>query len=197
MNTTNANERLYRLVLAGLLCAVAIVIPVFSPIKIQLEPASFTLASHVAIFIAMFISPGVAVAVNLGATLGFFLAGFPIVVVARAASQIVFAFLGAKYIEGHAQVATSPFKFSSLAFSFIIGIIHAVFEILAVLPFYFGGNMEAYAQRGFFVGVFMLVGVGTVIHSMVDFLIAGVVWKPLQHVLRPAKVTAQQANARS
>lgn len=186
MNSTTANQRLYRLVLAGLLCAVAIVIPIFSPFKIQLEPASFTLASHVAIFIAMFISPTVAVAVNLGATLGFFLAGFPVVVVARAFSQVVFAFVGAKYIQKHSFIATAPFRPASQIFSLLIGVLHAVCEVLIVLPFYFGGSMEKYAARGFFVGVFLLVGIGTVIHSMVDFAIAGIVWKPLQHAVRPA-----------
>ena len=47
----------FNLALTGMLIAVGIVIPLFSPVKIILEPASFTLASHVAIFIAMFISP--------------------------------------------------------------------------------------------------------------------------------------------
>ncbi len=45
----------FNLALTGMLIAVGIVIPLFSPVKIILEPASFTLASHVAIFIAMFI----------------------------------------------------------------------------------------------------------------------------------------------
>ena len=50
----------FNLALTGMLIAVGIVIPLFSPVKIILEPASFTLASHVAIFIAMFISPAMA-----------------------------------------------------------------------------------------------------------------------------------------
>ena len=35
----------YQLALAGMLIAVGIIIPTFSPIKIIIEPASFTLAS--------------------------------------------------------------------------------------------------------------------------------------------------------
>lgn len=66
----------YQLALTGMLIAIGIVIPMFSPIKVVIEPASFTLASHVAVFIAMFISPSMAVAVSLGTTLGFFLGGF-------------------------------------------------------------------------------------------------------------------------
>lgn len=99
-----SSQKLYRLVVAALLCAVGILIPMFSPIKVTIEPASFTLASHVAIFLAMFVSPGVAVSVSVGTTLGFFLAGFPITVVMRAASHIVFALVGSLYIQKHAKL---------------------------------------------------------------------------------------------
>lgn len=70
----------FQLALAGMLIAIGIVIPMFSPIKIIIEPASFTLASHVPVFIAMFISPMMAAAVALGTTLGFLLGGFPLTV---------------------------------------------------------------------------------------------------------------------
>ena len=40
----------FNLALTGMLIAVGIVIPLFSPVKINLEPASYTQASHVAIF---------------------------------------------------------------------------------------------------------------------------------------------------
>ncbi len=48
-----------------------VIIPMVMP-KIMIPPASFTLASHVPLFIAMFFTPGVAVAVALGTTFGFF-----------------------------------------------------------------------------------------------------------------------------
>lgn len=62
----------YSMVVSALLCAIGTVIPIISPLKITLEPASFTLASHVAIFIAMFISPATALFVAVGTTAGFF-----------------------------------------------------------------------------------------------------------------------------
>ncbi len=77
-----------------MLTAVGVIIPIFSPIKIILEPASFTLASHVAVFLSMFISPSVAVGVSIGTTLGFFLGGFPLVITLRAATHIIFAVSG-------------------------------------------------------------------------------------------------------
>ena len=49
-------------VLASLLIAVGTVIPMLMP-KIIIGPMSFTLASHVAVMIAIFISPAVAIAV--------------------------------------------------------------------------------------------------------------------------------------
>ena len=148
----------FNLALTGMLIAVGIVIPLFSPVKIILEPASFTLASHVAIFIAMFISPAMAVAVSLGTTLGFFLAGFPLTVVLRALR-------------------------SSLGFSFVIGVLHAFCEVLVVLPFYLNGSMpQANYEKGFFVSIFLLVGVGSVIHSMVDMCISIWLYKPISSV---------------
>ena len=43
--------------LTALLTAIAIFIPIAMPLKLVIPPASYTLGSHVAIFIAMFINP--------------------------------------------------------------------------------------------------------------------------------------------
>lgn len=165
-------------VTAALLCSMGIIIPLFSPIKIILEPASFTLASHVAIFIAMFISPSTALFVALGTTIGFLFGGFPIVVVLRALSHVVFALLGSLYIKKNKKVIES-IK-SSILFSIGIGIIHAICEVLIVIPFYFGSSLsEGYYTQGFFTSVLCLVGVGTVIHSIIDFSLSVYIWNLL------------------
>ncbi len=181
-------NNLSKVVIAALLCAVGIVIPMFSPVKLVLPPASFTLGSHVAIMIAMFISPAVAVAVSLGTTLGFLLGGFPIVIVLRALTHIVFAFVGAWVLQKMPAILKSPVQ--STIFSLLIGVIHAVCEVLIVTVFFFGDGMNAaYYTNGFFNSVILLVGVGTVVHSMVDFAISVVVWKALHvsNAIRPAK----------
>jgi niacin transporter len=176
------NRSVYHLTISGLLIAVGIVIPMVSPFKIILEPASFTLASHVAIFVAMFISPGIAVTVAIGTTIGFFLGGFPLVVVLRAASHIIFATAGAFYLHGKKAM---PSVFMLRLFSFSIAIIHAFCEVLVVSMFYFYGSMgDSYYQQGFITSVFLLVGVGTVVHSMVDFEIANVVRMAMRKHLR-------------
>ena len=169
------NSSILRLTAAGLLIAVGIVIPMFSPFKIVVPPASFTLASHVAIFIAMFISVGVAATVAVGTTLGFFLGGFSIVIVYRAASHLLFATLGALYLQ-KMRKASSLSAVGLRVFSFCIALLHAVAEVVVVSVFYFGGDMSAlYYQTGFLTSVLLLVGLGTVVHSMVDFEIANVV----------------------
>ena len=157
----------FNLALTGMLIAVGIVIPLFSPVKIILEPASFTLASHVAIFIAMFISPAMAVAVSL---------------VLRALTHVIFALAGAIYLKKHDNAPIQSVR-SSLGFSFVIGVLHAFCEVLVVLPFYLNGSMpQANYEKGFFVSIFLLVGVGSVIHSMVDMCISIWLYKPISSV---------------
>lgn len=177
------HTKVYRTMLSALLCAIGILIPMFSPLKIILEPASFTLGSHVPIFIAMFISPASAIFVSLGTTIGFFFGGFPFVVVLRALSHVIFASLGAFYLSRRTQTIES-FTGAGI-FSFFIALIHALCEIFVVTPLYFNNSMaQGYYSKGFVVSVVLLVGLGTVIHSMVDFQIALYVWKPIKRIAR-------------
>lgn len=174
--------KLISLVIAALLCAIGIVIPMFAP-KIILEPASFTLASHVPIFIALFISPPVAAAVSVGTALGFLFAGFPIVVVLRAFSHVFFAIAGAYILKRKANMLSTFGK--SALFGLTLAVIHAVSEVVVVTLFYFGNSMpKNYYANGYFMSVILLVGVGTIVHSMIDFSIALFVWKPLSRVVQ-------------
>lgn len=173
----NTKSKATRMTITALLMAIAIVIPIVMPVRIVIGPASFTLASHVPIFIAMFFSPSIAVIVALGATLGFFIAGFPIIIVLRALSQVVFALVGAKIIENRNLMNTiTDSVVKSQLFSFVIALIHAIGETAIVTVFFFGG-LGLDTTRGFFYTVFLLVGVGTLVHSMVDFMIAQYIWK--------------------
>ena len=183
---TASKTALRNLVSAALLCAAGIVIPTFSPIKIVLEPASFTLASHVAIFLAMFLSPSVAVAVSLGTTLGFFLGGFPLPIVLRALTHVAFAFCGALALQKRPELLASPR--TALPFSFLIGLIHAVCEVAVITPLYFGHSMSAdFYAKGYFTAVLLLVGAGSVVHSMVDFAIAQAAGPPPKKTLGLSK----------
>jgi niacin transporter len=149
----------------------------FSPLRFVIEPASFTLGSHIATFIAMFISLPVAIAVSLGTALGFFFGGFPPVIVLRAFSHVIFACVGALIISKMPDIILSIKKV--IIFSLCIGLLHGVCEVIVVTGFYFGSEVlsASYYDSGFFMSVFLLVGVGTVVHSCVDFVLALGIWK--------------------
>lgn len=167
-----------KLTISALLIAIGILIPMIMPIKVMIEPASFTLASHLPIFIAMFLSPGIAITVSLFTAFGFLIAGFPIVITMRALSHVVFAYIGGVLIRNRqVEVLESPWK--SQTYSALLALIHAVAEVLVVSLFFFGAVPGAEYQEGFFYAVFLLVGVGTFIHSMVDFVLAQAVWRVL------------------
>lgn len=168
----NSHKQVLTLTMTALLIAVGTVIPLFMP-KVIIGPMSFTLASHVAIMIALFLSPAVAVAVALGTTLGFFLAGFPFVVVMRALTHVIWAYLGSKYAQKHPNMFKSSRK--TWLFNFAIAVIHTVGEMIIVIPFYYAG-MDIQTFLYMIVG---LVGIGTMVHSSVDFFITTVVWKVL------------------
>ncbi len=178
----NRNNSLYRMVMAALLCAVGIAIPIVSPFKIFIPPAaSYTLASHVPIFIAMFISPLTAVAVALGTTLGFFLAGFPLPVYLRAFSHLIFVIVGAIWLKKHPETIYN--KKESVLFCLVIGLIHGASEVLVLMPLYFGGSLSAAIyQSGFFYYIVLLIGVGTMVHSSVDYVISVLIWRVLRQV---------------
>jgi len=157
----------------------------FAP-RVVIGPASYTLASHVAIFIAMFISPKVAIGVTVGTTIGFFFGGFPLVIVFRAASHIIWALPGALYLSKIDKINISWVRLR--VFSFVIAIAHGAGEFVAVLLFYFG---VGFPEGLGFAWVLGFIGLGSIIHSMVDLEIANLVRIALQ-TQRPYRELACQ-----
>lgn len=156
-----------QLTISALLIAMGVIIPMVMP-KIVIGPASFTLASHVPLFIAMFFSPSVAIAVALGTAFGFFINGLPFIIGLRALSHLVFAVIGSLYLQKHPEVILSGKKFQ--LYNFMIGLIHSALELVVVAIFLFGGQMQVEGNVFYF--LFVLVGLGGLVHSMVDYNIA-------------------------
>lgn len=173
----NQKDKVQTMAISALLCALGIMIPMIAP-KIVIGPASFTLASHVPVFIAMFISPIVAGIVALVTSFGFLIAGFPLVIVLRAFSHVIFVLIGAFILKHNNQLLLSATK--GVLYGFILSFIHGFCEVVVVTWFYFGTQNTAMYENSYFISVILLVGIGTLIHSMVDFGIAILVWKPLQ-----------------
>lgn len=184
------SKSLYHLALAGVLCAVGIIIPMFMPIKLVLDPMSFTLASHVAIFLAMFISPSVGIAVSLGTTLGFLIGGFPLPVVLRAFTHVIWAALGAFYLQKHPELLDFKQSVSGrgrklFGLGAVLGLIHAVVETCVCIPIYFGQGMSGSELVRI---LLLLVFVGSFIHSMVDYVLSLLIWKPVSGTMRKAAI---------
>lgn len=192
---TNQMNKVKTMTIAALLCAVGILIPMTFP-KIQIGPASFTLASHVPIYIAMFISPTVAVSVAVITGFGFLFAGFIPVIVLRAFSHLIFVLIGSYLLKKNGTLLNN-FKTASLYY-LGISFIHAIAEVIVVSFFYFGGKVSAaYLENGYVLSVLVLVGFGGLIHSMVDLSIATFVWKPIQQVVSiPASVKIRSKYAK-
>ena len=167
------NNKIKQMTIASMLCAIGIIIPMFSPIKIIIEPASFTLGSHIPIMIAMFLSPAITLAVCVGTTIGFFFGGFPITIVLRAASHIIFALIGSYWLSKNKNLLYD--RKSMVLFFFILSLIHAICEVLIVTPFFFSNP----ASSNYMYTILGLVGIGTVIHSMVDFTLSRIIYQLL------------------
>lgn len=173
----NRNQKVMNLTMTALLVAIGILIPAISPVKIPLGPAgSFTLASHVAIFLAMFLSPAPAAAVALATTIGFWLSGFPFPVVLRALTHVVWAALGAWWLKKHPDILYRPVP--SAIFCVVVAIVHAALETVAIMVLFFQGTVMD--QGGLWLTVFLPVGVVTLVHSSVDYIIALLVWRPIR-----------------
>ena len=95
------------------------------------------------------------------------MAGYPIVIVLRAFSHIFFGTLGAFYLQKHPQTLDN--KRSSLIFNFVLGLVHAIAEVFACIIFYASTGTDL---KNMFYVLFVLVGFGTIVHSMSRLLLS-------------------------
>lgn len=145
-------KNIKKLTYSALLTALAIIIPLaFGFLKVQIGPFSATLASHVPVFLAMFLGPFAAIMVGVGSAMGFLMSA-PAVIAARAFMHTFVGLAGAYLLR------------KGVSFSKVVLItapIHAILEALVVIPF--GFTMYK---------VLVVVGTGTLLHHMVDGIIA-------------------------
>ncbi len=157
------------MVITALLIALGIIIPTaFGFLRVNLPFFTATITAHVPIFVAMFISPASAIFTAIGTTIGFLLTGTPLLVTARAASHIVFAIVGALMVSK---------KMSIVYVGIVTAILHAVFEIIVAYIFFIFGLANPGASLVSY--IFITIGVGTLIHHIVDYIIAIVLIKAL------------------
>lgn len=167
MNQTKTSN-VRDMVIGAMLIALGILIPIIMPLKIVIGPASFTLASHVPIMIAMFFSPTMTAMVAVGTTIGFMIS-IPLPTIwMRAAMHIIAMTLGAIYLKKHPEIVHEKTKLQ--LFNLILGVIHAGLEVIVVWLFYAVGM--GHMESGALNNLLLLIGFGGIVHSFVDFNIA-------------------------
>lgn len=162
------------MVITALLIAFGIIIPTaFGFLRVILPPAfTATLTAHVPIFIAMFVSPTSAIFTAIGTAIGFLVAGLDMVVVIRAASHIIFAIAGAYMIKK---------KMSIALVGIVAAVIHALIEAIVVYLFLAIGWTTS--SDSFVKVAFYTTGIGTLLHHIVDYVIAIVLIKAIAKTL--------------
>lgn len=146
------NNRVRKMVMAGLLTAIAIIIPIqFGFLRVVFGPFTATLGSHIPMMIAMLVSPMVALVVGIGSALGFLITASPVVAL-RALMHAPVGFIGAKIV-----AKDKNFKKALL----ITAPIHGILEAIAVM--FFGFDVSY---------ILVTVALGTIIHHGVDSIIS-------------------------
>ena len=177
---TKTSQSIKSLTIAGLLTALAIVIPLYMPKLPVPQPFSVTPASHLAVILSMFISPFAVFCTVIGSTIAFFAALGPVVAM-RAFSHIVFALVGCYMLK----------KRYNLIFTIIVtALLHSLGEVLVVYVFSLLGATEAtmYIMWGVTGGI-------TLLHHCFDFAISMILYKALVAV--PGLVELAPVNLKS
>ncbi len=164
MNTKN-KINIKSLTIAGLLTALAIVIPLFMPKLPVPQPFSVTPASHLPVILAMFVSPFTVACAAIGSTIAFFIALGPIVAL-RAFSHLLFALVGCYMLKKN---------YNLILIIIVTALLHAAGEVLVVFLFSLFGMSEG--TMYFLWGV---TGGITLLHHLFDFAITMVVYKALK-----------------
>ncbi len=167
MNTKSTLD-MKKITVSALLTAIAMIIPMYMPFKLVLEPIfSATFAAHVPGILALFIGPAAVIGTAIGSALGFFMALANPWVSARALLHLVFGLMG-YYLAKR--------EYNVFLILFLTGLVHAASEMLVgltSLPFI--TTPEAGIARY----ILITVGLGTFIHHCIDFAIVLVIYTPL------------------
>ena len=161
------------LALAAILTALSVLIT-YSPLKLVLPFFTLTLGAHVPTMLAVFVGPWVTVMTVIGSCLGFFLtipAPNSIIVVARAATHLIFAFAGMQMLKKNYNI---------ILVIVVTAILHALAEGIVVYlltPIILDNSTAALTAGG-------IAALGTIIHHAIDTAITA----PILFSLTKAKI---------
>lgn len=155
-------DKTKKMALSAMLVALSIVY-IMVMFKVDIGYWSFTPFSHVFVMLGTLVSPYVGVLTTIGTVIGFIPTGNPMILL-RAASHIFFVLL---LIVLQKRLPLSSLK-NMATVSVLIGVVHSLFEILAVFVAVWLSlaNMPAVEY------ILISSGIGTFLHSNVDFFAA-------------------------
>ena len=165
------------LALASILTALSVLIT-YSPLKLILPFFTLTLGAHVPTMLAMFAGPWVTVMTVIGSCVGFFLtipAPNSIIVVARAATHLIFALAGISMLKKNYNI---------LLIIVVTAILHSLAEgiVVYILTPIILDNATAALTAG---GIAVL---GTILHHAIDSAITA----PILIALTKAKIVKRR-----
>ena len=159
MQRNQVSKRTQNLTITGLLTAIGIFIPLIMPFKVVIGPASFTLGSHVPVDMSMFRKPSTAAIVAVGTTIGFLMA------VSNHMWLVLyppnFATIGL-LLQKHQIPSKTSSELPLTALSAPSMDLRSgmyIFDYGSVVP----------PSDGFMYTLIVLIGIGTLIHGMIDF----------------------------
>jgi len=156
-----------RLTIIAILSAIAIITPLVIPSIPLPPPMTMTLSMHTTIWIAVFISPVSALCLSIASAVGFLIKGLPFVAV-RAATHMIFAVLASIYL---VKVAKPKTFFGHATFVSFFSLIHAICEVIVVWFFFMPANLATLNMSPMYY-IFVVVGLVTFVHSIIDYIIA-------------------------
>lgn len=151
-----------KIALSAMLVALSIVYIMYM-FKFDFGYWSFTLFSHVFVFLGTFVSPYVGILTAIGTVIGFIPTGNPMILL-RAGSHIFFVLLLVFMQKKLPLTSVKNMAITSVA----IGVVHSAFEILAV----YVAVWLSLAQIPAVEYILISCGILTFLHSNVDFFAA-------------------------
>lgn len=158
-----------------------------SILRIDIGVWSFTPFSHIFIMLGTFISPFVGIFSSIGVFFSFLISTPNYFIWLRAGSHIFFV-LALIFLLKKIKVKN---RRNLLFIAIAISIVHAIFEIGAVyLGIAIGFDLTSTGDYSLHVFIWLVVGIGTFIHSMIDFYAALGVFR----LLKKAHVIDEEGN---
>ncbi len=142
---------------------------------VPIPPWSFTPFSHVPLMLGILISPFVGIMTCIGTFFGFVWKGSDPIILLRAGSHIFFTLLMIIMLRWGRYKSAGKL----IALNCIVAVVHAAAEVLAVLVASWAGISVPADRLGAYY-LLLVVGVGTMGHSTLDFFVAYMFTKVLR-----------------